>query len=294
MNFAGPLVLGGGSDIRAPLLQALVDLYLQKPLHTEEEERHFTELALRLLDNSPVETRIAIASSLASYSAVPAAVAQRLADDLPQVVAALRGPPPSKHIAPPAVRRPPSAAELTSLFFAAPAEDRRLILLNLSYVAPAIAERKPLGTPKNAARRLEIAALSRRADATANVIGQWLGIAPALARRIVRDPLGEPIVAVAKALEITTATLERVLLFLNPSIGRSVRLVYDLVTLFEEIELGAALTLVELWRAAEPRKARTPPSEPPHGTTRARYQASAATATAVRPEARARAAGKMC
>lgn len=294
MNFADPLVLGGGSDIGAPLLQALVDLYLQKPLHTEEEERHFTELALRLLDNSPIETRITVARSLASYAAVPAAIVRRLGADAPEVVAALRGSSPSQRIAAPTVRRPPSAAELTDLFFAAPAEDRRLILVNLSYAAPAFPDRAPIAAPKNAARRLEIAALSRRVDTVANAIGQWLGIAPALARRIVCDPWGEPIVAVARALDITTETVERVLLFLKPTIGRSVRLVYELVTLFEEIEIEAALTLVELWRAAEPRMLQTPASAADTPTiTRARYQPSAAAGAPARHEVRARAAGKM-
>lgn len=294
MNFADPLVLGRGSDIRAPLLQTLVDLYLQKPLHTEEEERHFTELALRLLDNSPVETRTAVARSLAAYAAVPAAVLQRLAEDMPEVTAALRSPSPSQRIAMPTVRQPPSGAELTDLFFAAPSEDRRLILVNLSYAAPVFADRAPITAPKDAARRLEIAALSRRADTVANAIGQWLGITPALARRIVCDPWGEPIVAAAKALDITTETVERVLLFLKPTIGRSVRLVYELVTLFDEIEIEAALTLVELWRAAEPRMLQMPaPAADAPTVTRARYQPGVAAAAPASHEARARAAGKM-
>ena len=39
-----------GVDIRPTLLRVMTDLYVQKPTHTEQEEQHFTELALRLID----------------------------------------------------------------------------------------------------------------------------------------------------------------------------------------------------------------------------------------------------
>ena len=40
-----------GVDIRPTLLRVLTDLYVQKPAHSAEEERHYTELALRLIDS---------------------------------------------------------------------------------------------------------------------------------------------------------------------------------------------------------------------------------------------------
>ena len=39
-----------GVDIQPTLLRVLTDLYVQKATHTSEEERHYTELALRLID----------------------------------------------------------------------------------------------------------------------------------------------------------------------------------------------------------------------------------------------------
>jgi hypothetical protein len=39
-----------GVDIRPTLLRAMIDLYVQKQTHTEQEEQHFTKLALRLID----------------------------------------------------------------------------------------------------------------------------------------------------------------------------------------------------------------------------------------------------
>ena len=54
--------LRGGVDMRPTLLRVLTDLYVQKLTHTDEEDRHYTELALRLLDSVDVATRAAVAS----------------------------------------------------------------------------------------------------------------------------------------------------------------------------------------------------------------------------------------
>jgi hypothetical protein len=70
----------------------------------------------------------------------------------------------------------------------------------------------------------------------------------------VGDELGEPIVVVAKALRAPRAVLERILLFVNPRIGQSVRRVYELATRYDEISTQAALCLVAIWQAAEPRE----------------------------------------
>ena len=37
--------------MRSALLRVLTDLYVQKPKHTADEERHYTELALRLIES---------------------------------------------------------------------------------------------------------------------------------------------------------------------------------------------------------------------------------------------------
>ncbi len=42
-----------GIDMRPTLLRVLTDLYLQKRTHPPEDERYYTELALRLIDASP-------------------------------------------------------------------------------------------------------------------------------------------------------------------------------------------------------------------------------------------------
>src|SRR3954463_5830185 len=74
-----------GVDIRPTLLRVLTDLYVQKPVHTSEEERHYTELALRLIDSVDLQTRATVAKKLGPYAGTPPSVARRLARDVIEV-----------------------------------------------------------------------------------------------------------------------------------------------------------------------------------------------------------------
>ena len=93
-NFLG---LGGltdlgarsGMDMRPTLLRVLTDLYVHRLSHTPDEERHYTELALRMLEVVDVPTRIAAAKRFARYPSPPLRVLQWLARDLPDVAAEL-------------------------------------------------------------------------------------------------------------------------------------------------------------------------------------------------------------
>ncbi len=62
------LGLRGGVDMRPTLLRVLTDLYVQKLTHTPDEERHYTELALRLLTAWMCATRAAVAARLGAPS----------------------------------------------------------------------------------------------------------------------------------------------------------------------------------------------------------------------------------
>jgi hypothetical protein len=240
------LVLREGFDIRLALLQSLVALYVQKPFHASHEERHFTELALRLIDHADGATRLAVARRLAAYAAAPAAVMQRLGcDRMPSAMASRR------HAAAEHMSRPPSAVELTELFFTASADERRLILVNLAYAAPV--GQSFIMPSSEAGRHLEAAALACEPDAFMRGLERSLGFTLALARKVVLDPLGEPIVVVAKVLGLAPDTLQRILLCLNPLIAGSVQLVYELSSLFDTIEVEAAHTLVSVWRLADPK-----------------------------------------
>lgn len=289
----------GGVDMRPTLLRVLTDLYVQKLTHTRDEELHYTELALRLLESVDAPTRIAVATRLAHHLAPPVPVMQKLAADLPEVAALLRS---SKRSVAPANRTkiaiagdPPAgglrlakprgrmdidlAGELNELFFAAGAPERRLILLNLHIVAPATSGRSGIVHDPIVGRRLEASVLARKREDFARELSRALVISREQARRIAGDDLGEPIVVAAKALGVSRDQLHRILLFVNTAIGHSVERVHSLAALFDEMHFQAALDLVEVWQAlgigASQRAA--PPHQFPQAQDRSRAQSVPAT-----------------
>jgi hypothetical protein len=284
-----------GVDIRPTLLRVLTDLYVQKPAHSIEEERHYTELALRLIDAVDPPVRVTVAWKLASYSAAPLAIAERLARDIIDVatpilkysqvlskrdlltIAIELGAAHEAVIAtreefapaPPAPRddadiAPAPAVELTEIFFTAGGDERRLILLNLDLGLPSKTPPIAGAHAREAVRRLEMAALQRHHDECVDSLESALGLSAPFARRMIEDPSGEPIVVAAKALGMSSAVLQRIVLFLNPVVGQSVQRVYDLAQLYDEITLNAALRLLGIWREVCPRTQRPGSHQPYH------------------------------
>jgi hypothetical protein len=285
-----------GFDIRPTLLRVLTDLYLQKPAHPLDDERYYTELALRLIGSTDVPARAAVAERLALYPAAPRAVVLRLARDVIDVagpilrhspcltpadlelimvesgtahaaiIATRLRPPAPPATQPPSEirthdRRDGQAAELSELFFSASAAERRDILINLDYAPEAYPRVTPIRMSEIVGR-LESAALAHNVDAFTREVESAFGISSRLARRIVGDELGEPIVVVAKALRAPRAVLERILLFVNPRIGQSVQRVYELATRYDEISTEAASRLVAIWQNADPRTQEAPRPQP--------------------------------
>jgi uncharacterized protein (DUF2336 family) len=297
-----------GVDIRPTLVRVLTDLYVQKPVHTAEEEHHYTELVLRLIDVVDISTRAIVAKKLASYAAAPAAIVRRLARDVlevaepvlkqsrvlngaellaviqdfgPRYAAAIadrRRPsalPPAadaaaKHSesARPAGDCPLAAApaatvagdgeavaipieqpavvvapdlRLGELFFAASSAERRAILTNLDGDTESTA---PKTQSKAAIGQLEAAALGQKPEDFIRQLESALGVTHGLARRIVEDEAGEPLLVAAKALGMPSEVLLRVLLFLNPAIGQSVPRVFDLAKFYDRITPDAASRIV--------------------------------------------------
>src|SRR5689334_11448213 len=71
-----------GVDIRPTLLRVLTDQYLHRRIHTPDEERQYTELTLRLLAETDVPARAAVATRLAAHANAPRAIILRLARDV--------------------------------------------------------------------------------------------------------------------------------------------------------------------------------------------------------------------
>jgi hypothetical protein len=271
-----------GVDIRPTLLRVITDSYIQSATHTPDDERQYTELAIRLLEETDIAARASIAARLAHYPATPRPVIQDLARDVLEVAEpVLRhspcltaadceaisqecGPIYAEIIAERSGRTAEAAGaeanspaggstatELCELFFAAGGPERRLILLNLDY-----ATTEPFELPSVLRRtdiwRLELAALRHQSDAVVRELETALGISNRQANRIVNDELGEPIVVAAKAMNLPSDVLQRVLLFLNPQVGQSVDRVYSLSTLYNEVSVDSARRLVAIMRDADP------------------------------------------
>ena len=227
------LARNNGVDIRPTLLRVLTDFYVQKSTHSFEEERYYTELALRLIDGTDPATRRIVARRLAPYAAAPAAVVESLS----------RNPTPNESTAASNELGPP---DLSALFFDGDAAQRRLILLNLNYapIAPAVPPREAA----EVTRRLETAALSRNLGEVVRILKQTFGISRVQAARMVQDCSGEPMLVAAKALSMPADIFRRMILFLQPAVGHSVQRVHDLARLYDEMSAGAALRLITIWR----------------------------------------------
>jgi hypothetical protein len=265
-----------GIDMRPTLLRVLTDLYVHRLSHNAEEERHYTELALRLLDGVDAATRVAVARRFSRYLSPPLRVLQRLSRDLPEVAAELRAhpllqPPAAAALAPAATipamaaaslrprwRTPAdvahpidcaTAAELSELFFAAVPDERRLILRNLDIVAPISAGRARPAGDRPTIQRLETAALRGRREDFAQHVARALQVPRTLGYRIAQDQFGEPVVVAGKALGMPREVLCRILMFVNPAVGHSVERVHGLAALHDEISRPAAESMLAIWQA---------------------------------------------
>jgi hypothetical protein len=274
LNGLADLRVRSGNDMRPELLRVLTDLYVQRLSHSADEERHYTELALRMLQAVDVPTRAFIAKRFARYLSPPLQVLHRLAGDVPQVAGELRDhpllQPPTSAIAttsdaaPAAVTNDawldtgerstapdtaPSASELNDLFFTARAEERRLILLNLDVIAADDAAQEHIAADPSISTRLELAALAGDREGFARQLADALQIPHAQARRITHDNLGEPIVIAAKVLSMPREVLYRILMFINPVVGHSVERVHALAALYDELTVPAAVSMLAIWQA---------------------------------------------
>jgi len=255
-----------GVDIRPTLLRVLTDLYVQAPNHSLDEEKQFTELASRLIDQVDDTTRAAVRARLSIYPNTPLAIRDQLALRLPPVdqpvplapsiapeapampTLAQPAPPPSRIVN--RNMQPQDAAEISDLFFAANATERAKMLHNLADTPLQPSARIPQARAERAMHILEMAAFAEDRENFAREIGEALMLPAAVADQVVGDPGGEPLACCAKALGMSGAIFQRVLLFLNPEFGASVNNVYRLSRMYDVLTERAALIMVAAWRGA--------------------------------------------
>jgi hypothetical protein len=108
--------------------------------------------------------------------------------------------------------------------------------------------RRPAPSEGELIRRLERAALRRNPSEFSRVLARALNISRELAERISFDDSGEPVIVVAKVLGMKTDVLQRILLFLNPVVGRSVPRIFELCQLYVELSSAAAGHMLAIWQ----------------------------------------------
>jgi len=270
-SLADPLQLGrkDALDLRSALLRVLTDLYLQQPVHTPEDESYYTELALRLLDAVDVSERAALAARLARYSSAPRALLDRLARDVIQVARPILDHPrwigpaggksaaqaPTSPAGPPPTGTSHSPTEseayaLWQLFFAASSVERRLILVNLDYAVLI-----PMASLSSAACaeiwRWASVIPQPRIEAAAHELETALGVSRMQLRRILDDERGEPMVVVAKAINLPAKLLVRWLEQRDCAMTRPADHIEVLAALYDEISVASARRMVTIWQAAD-------------------------------------------
>lgn len=187
-----------------------------------------------------------------------------------------------------------SQTDLGRRFLAAPTAQRETMLAELALSQPALPPglgARGAAPAQDRGRDIEIAALSRREGALAEAIGRALTIDHGTAARIAGDSGGEPLVIVARALDLGREATTRILLFAHEAIGTSVERITALAALYDAVPRGVAVTLVRSFQhaAAPARTARHQPVLAPDASDRvgARHAASpAARQTSRSPVAR--------
>lgn len=256
-----------GVDIRPMLLRVLTDLYVQASAHSADEERQFVELTTRLIDEVDDATRAAVRARLAIYPATPARIMdklglRRVGPDQPMPAAApIPAPAPSAlpakipteaelRMAASLAMRPNDAAEISDMFFAANTTERAQILHNLQETPLKAAARIPAARAARAIHILEMAAFAEDLDNFTLELGEALILPSRIAADVVNDPGGEPLACAMRALDVSSAAFQRILMFLNPEAGSSVNYVYRLSRLYDRLSERSALVMLAAWRGS--------------------------------------------
>lgn len=146
--------------------------------------------------------------------------------------------------------RPNDAAEISDMFFAASAKERAQILHNLQESPLKAAARIPAARAARAIHILEMAAFAEDLDNFALELGEALILPSRISAEVANDPGGEPLACAMRALDVSSAAFQRILMFLNPEAGSSVNYVYRLSRLYDRLSERSALVMLAAWRGS--------------------------------------------
>lgn len=251
-----------GVDIRPTLLRVLTDLYVQAPLHSDGEERQYVELAARLIPEVDDATRAAVRGRLMIYPRAPASLLRQLDTHRPPAPAEVAAPPlaPEPVFAPaPAAQEEPEPVEpsprselraLNDMFFAATSPQRLQILRKFETVPLPATPRIDSIRARQVPASLERAALDNDRARFAFELAEVLVLPRVLANRIVDDAGGEPLLFAARLLDLPSAVVQRILLFLPAAEVATTAHIFRLARLYETITPHVANVMLAAWRAS--------------------------------------------
>ena len=138
---------------------------------------------------------------------------------------------------------------LARRYLAARSHERLTIFSAIAACPPMANEEKLRGLGRGLHDKLERAALRHRTGGFVAHLHDTLGMARDVGTKIVRDPSGEPLAVVCRALDMPFSLASRVLLFLNPSISGSVQQVFGMESRYMEMTPASARRLAGAWCA---------------------------------------------
>ena len=148
---------------------------------------------------------------------------------------------------------------------------------------PAAAERAarpPLASAADSAlaiTELEQAALQRKPEEFIDRLARIFDLDRAKAEEVVRDASGQSVAIACRALDMPCDVFSRIVLFLDPTIGRSVALVFSLAEYYGRMSVADANEVVASWRGARRAAPRHQPFTAADGAGRHSFEPRRAT-----------------
>ncbi|BAR99925.1 transcriptional regulatory protein algP [Blastochloris viridis] len=127
---------------------------------------------------------------------------------------------------------------------------------------PELPARRPIANAADttvAITELEQAALQRKPEDFIDRLAAMLDLDRTKAEEVVRDPTGQSVAIACRALDMPCDVFSRIMLFLDPTIGRSVALVFSLAEYYGRLSVAQANDVVATWRGTKRPAARHVP-----------------------------------
>lgn len=136
---------------------------------------------------------------------------------------------------------------LARRYLAARSHERLTIFSAIAACAPVEHEETLRRLDRGLVDKLERAALKQRLGEFVAHLHAATGMARDVATRIVRDPSGEPLAVICRALDVPFTTASRILMFLNPAAGGTAQQVFGMASRYMEMTPSSARRLAGAW-----------------------------------------------